>query len=63
MAGREWQQLELPLPVAGDAGATYGSVTPPRQSPRQLDADPAILGDAALLTSFLGSRVELSARH
>ena len=58
---REWQQLELRLPVAGDVGAAYGpprTCQPSHRSRRSLDPDLPLLSDAALLTALLGSFTE-----
>jgi DNA repair protein RadC len=59
MARREWHQLELRLPVAGDVSATYETAPPPRRrsSPQPIP-DPATLSDSALLTSLFGPNAE-----
>jgi DNA repair protein RadC len=54
MARREWQQLELCLPVAGDVGTAY-EATATRTSPRPPSRpDLSVLTDAALLSEVLG---------
>jgi DNA repair protein RadC len=58
MTRREWQQLELHLPVAGDVGAAYE--TRPSRAAYWPASRPEVssLSDAALLAEVLGSSTE-----
>jgi hypothetical protein len=58
MAQREWQQLELRLPIAGDVAVVYE--TSPTSAPHRKASRPevSLLGNAALLAEVLGHSTE-----
>lgn len=59
---RDWQQLELCLPIVGDVHQEYAP-TSSRSIPKpQRESDPDRLTDAALLTTILGPSTK-SARN